>query len=129
MAPDPCAQKAIEVCSGNCEKYGKDGIEELFQTLPIDGFLNKLFDGRLKPLTKEIIQETCGEPLTVVYSHKNMSLEPCICELKLYVDEASPIYFVSYDLKNSGHFVTCMFSGESFPGHAMLSDESFLYAL
>jgi len=127
MAPVLPADEAKRICSANCEKYGEDGIMELKQTRPIDGFLNELFDGRLRPLTKEIIQDSCGQPLTVVYSHNNESLEPCICEMKLYVNEATPFNFATYDLKNSGYFVTCMFEGKSFTGHAMLRDESFLY--
>ena len=121
------ASEAIKVYAANCEKYDEDGIEELMQTHPIDGFLNELFDGRLQPLTKEIIQDSCGQPLTIVYSNRNESLTPCICVMKLYVDERSPHYFATYDLNNSGHFVTCMFKGESFAGHAMSSDQSFLY--
>jgi hypothetical protein len=121
--------EAIKVYSANCDKYGAHGIMELKQTRPIDGFLNELFDGRLRPLTKEIIQDSCGQPLTVVYSPKNNTLQPCtpcICEMKLYVNEHN-MSFATYDLKNTGYFVTCMFKGESFTGHAMLSDQSFVY--
>ena len=119
--------EAIKVYSANCEKYGEDAIEDLIQTHPIDKFLNELFDGRLRPLTKEIIQESCGQPLPIVYSHRNANERPCICEMELYVDERSPHYFATYNLTNSGHFVTCMFNGNSFTGHAMLSDQSFVY--